>query len=204
MNRTRILPIFLLLLGAAACAVDGGQRGTGATSAEGNIARVESDGGAIAGIRVALADDNVATETDAQGRFSLRGQFEGETVVLFERAGDSLSAHLEVNIPAGGTLTLHNIDISVSSSEARPESLEVVFEGRVVALDCAGGRVTLASTQRDPAETDTYVLVLQSSTLNDRQHQPRTCTDLRHDDRLAIDGFFADDGTIGNADAVVE
>jgi hypothetical protein len=74
----------------------------------------------------------------------------------------------------------------------------------VVALDCAGGRVTLASTQRDPGETDTYVLVLQSSALGDREHQPRMCIDLHLDDRLAIDGFFAADGTIGNADAILE
>ncbi len=203
MIRKRIFPI-LFLLTIAGCAADGGQRGSGITSAEGNVAGIGGDTSALAGIQVTVENGELTTDTDAHGRFSLRGQFEGTTTVRFERANDQLSAHLDINAPAGGTLTMQNIRISAGSGEARPEAVHVVFEGRVVTLDCANGRVILASTQRDPNETDTYVVVIQSSTLHDREHQLRACADLRVDDRLVVDGIFADDGAIGNAEVTIE
>jgi hypothetical protein len=116
---------------------------------------------------------------------------------------DALSARLALNVPAGGTLTLQNIGIDAHGG-ARAESSAVVFEGRIISVDCAAGRVTLTSTQANPEDTDFYVVVLQSSTLRDRHDTPRACSDLRPDDRLVVDGFFADDGTIGNASVIVE
>src|SRR6185369_14290696 len=159
MIRTRIVPL-VFLLAVAGCAADGGQRGSGITSAEGNIVSIDGDTGAIAGIHVTVADGAIATDTDAQGRFSLRGQYEGPTTLLFERANDHVAAHLDVNAPAGGTLNMPNIRIVRASGEARPDAVQVMFEGRVVGVDCAAGRVVLASTERDPNETDTYTVVL--------------------------------------------
>ncbi len=203
MNRKQTVGV-LFVLALAACGTDGGQRGTGITTAFGNVARVEGTSSAgVAGIHVSIEGTAIATDTDAQGRFTMRGRFDGPTTVRFERVADALSASLALNVPAGGTLTLRNIGIDAHGG-TRTESSAVVFEGRVLGVDCAAGRVTLASTQASPMDTDTYVVVLQSSTLRDSHGTPRVCSDLRPDDRLAVDGFFADDGTIGNATVIVE
>ena len=204
MNRTRILPLFLAL-GLAACAADGGQRGSGITSAEGNVASVQRDGtSGVGGIHVTVEGSDLETDTDSAGRFSVRGQFDGPTGLLFERQDDHLSARLELNAPAGGTLTLRDVHIDAQAGQARPEAAEVVFEGSVAALDCSTGRLTLVSTQRDPGDTDTYAVDLQSSSLRDRRREPRECSDLHVDDRLAVDGFFAEDGAIGSAELIIE
>jgi len=203
MTWTRFLSI-ALLCGAMACS-DGGQRGSGITFATGNVASIDGDTISLGGIHVTVAGTDLATDTADDGRFSVHGHFAGDTMLLFARGGATETlARLNVNVPAGGTLTAKNVQLSSMTGQAQAEALQVVFEGRVVALDCDAGRVTLVSTQHDPADDDTYVLALQTSTLHDRQHQPLTCADLVPDDRLAVDGVFAADGTIGNADAVVQ
>jgi hypothetical protein len=195
----------LLVFALAGCAFDGGQRGSGITSAEGNVASVQNDGErGVAGIHVTVEGHDLETATDENGHFSVRGQFDGLTVLHFERAEDGLTARLEINAPAGGTMTLHDVHIDAQSGAATVAVLAVFFEGTVVGVDCGAARLTLASTQRDPQDTDTYVVDLRSSTLRDRDHQPVDCSALHSDDRLAVDGFFANDGTIGNADVIVE
>ncbi|HEY2388210.1 MAG TPA: hypothetical protein VGK30_14710 [Candidatus Binatia bacterium] len=204
MTWTRFLSI-ALLCGAAACA-DGGQRGSGITFAAGNVASVDGSTASLGGIHVTVAGTDLATDTDDGGRFSVHGRFAGDTMMVFARAvgAETLEARLNVNIPAGGTLTARDLQLSSMTGEALPAALQVAFEGRIVMLACDAGRVTLVSTQRDPSDDDTYVLILQGSNLHDRQGRPRTCAELALDDRLRVDGFFAADGTIGNADVIVQ
>ena len=204
MNRMRILSL-LLVVALAGCAFDGGQRGSGITSAEGNVASVQNDGGrGVAGIHVTVEGHDLETETDESGHFVVRGQFDGLTALRFERPEDGVTARLEINAPAGGTMTLHDVHIDAHSGTAMVAVLAVFFEGTIVRIDCGAARLTLASTQREPEDTDTYVVDLRSSTLRDRDHQSVECSALHPDDRLAVDGFFANDGTIGNADVIVE
>jgi hypothetical protein len=202
MTWTRFLWI-ALLCGATACS-DGGQRGTGVTFATGNVTSVDGSSVSLGGIHVTVAGTDLATDTDVQGRFSLHGHFAGDTMLLFAHTTAALPVQLNVNIPAGGTLTARDLQLSSKTGRAEAAALQVAFEGRIVMLACDGGRVTLVSTQRDPSDDDSYVLTLPDSTLRDRQDHPLTCADLALDDRLRVDGFFAADGTIGNAEAVLQ
>src|SRR5436190_2455650 len=165
MNRTPLLPL-LLMVAFAGCAFDGGQRGSGITSAEGNVAEVQNgDISGTAGIRVTVEGTNAETETDRRGNFAVRGQFDGLTTVRFERADDGLMAQLEVNAPAGGSMTFRDVRIDAQSGTANAATVAVVFEGIVVGVDCEHALLTLASTQRDPEDTDTYIIDLASSSL---------------------------------------
>ena len=202
MTWTRFLWI-ALLCAATACS-DGGQRGTGITFATGNVTSVDGNSASLGGIHVTVAGTDLSTDTDRQGRFSLHGHFAGDTMLLFARTTAALPVQLNVNIPAGGTLTARDLELSSKTGQAEPAALQVAFEGRIVALACDSGRVTLVSTQRDPSDDDSYVLTLSGSTLRYRQDRPRSCADLALDDRLRVDGFFAADGTIGNAQAVLQ
>jgi hypothetical protein len=193
MNRTRILSLLLTTV-LAGCA-DGGQRGTGITSAVGNVASVAGSAD-VGGIQVGIEGTDLATDTDAQGAFTVRGRFDGPSTLLFERASDALAARVDINAPAGGALTLANVRLDPMAGTGQADSVAVVFEGRIVSVDCGAGRATVASTQRDPADTDTYVLAIATSTVRDRHGAVRECTDLEIDDRLAIDGTYDDDGAI--------
>jgi hypothetical protein len=216
MSRWRSIVATLLLV-CAGCA-DGGQRGTGISSFEGNVvavehgaaeapaaaqgvARMASD--AVSGILVSVEGTDLQTETDAQGSFSLHGAFGGDTALRFARAGDGIDVRYSVNAPAGGTTTVRNLTLQVSSGTAVPTAVYVAFEGRVVGLDCAMSRlvcasVTVPADQID--EDDTYVVDLTESTVHDSAGHAVACDAFAAGDTMHIDGAYLRDGTIGQAD----
>lgn len=200
MDRWRALAV-CWLFALASCASDGGQRGTGITVAAGNVAGVQADMAAgVGGIEVSLEGTDLHTTTDAQGEFSLRGRFAGDTALRFERPADALSARLAVNAPAGGRLDVRDVVLDPAAASAEPRVVEVAFEGRVETLACDDARVTLASVHRAPDDLDAYVVTLVDATLHDGDGRPLACPDLRVGDRLAVDGVFVADGTIAGAD----
>jgi hypothetical protein len=194
MGHVRVL-LACWLIGLASCASDGGQRGTGITLAEGNVVNAQ-----MGDIEVSLEGTDLRTTTDAEGRFSLRGDFAGDTALHFETRSTGFSARLSVNAPAGGSLNLHDVTLDAAAGTARAAATEVVFEGSVVTLACDESRVGLVSVHRAADDTDTYVVTLDDSMLHDDHGRAIACTDLRLDDDLDVRGFFADDGTIGAAD----
>jgi hypothetical protein len=183
------------LIGVASCASDGGQRGTGITVAEGNVVSAE-----MAAIDVSVEGTDLHTTTDADGRFSLRGDFAGDTAIRFAVPRTGVSARLPVNAPAGGFLSLRDVTLDTATGTAHAAATEVAFEGSVVDLACVENRIGLVSVHRAADDTDTYVVTLDDSTLHDGHGQTISCTELRPGDDLDVRGFFAADGTIGQAD----
>jgi len=189
------------LVALASCASDGGQRGTGITVAAGNVASVESSTSAeIGGIDVAVEGTDLHTTTAADGAFSLRGTFAGYTALHFARATDGLAARLSVDAPAGGRIDARDVAVDATTGVARASVVAVAFEGRVQTLDCAEARITLTSVHRAPDDLDTYDVALASSSLHDADGKALTCTDLHAGDHIDVDGAYASDGAIGDAD----
>ena len=184
----------------ASCASDGGQRGTGITAAAGNVARVEGGAADVADIEVTVEGTELRTTTDATGAFVLRGDFEGDTALRFVPANDGATARLTVNAPAGGRIDARDVVVDTTTGIARASAVGVAFEGQIEMLACAAERVTLTSVHRTPDDLDTYDVALAGSTLHAADGTPLRCVDLRVGDRLDVDGVFASDGTIADAD----
>src|SRR5262245_39167737 len=174
-----LLPFVLVLAGC-----DGGSRGSGITTAEGTVeniqtallapsrtpplwswstfrrwltfeGRAEAQAG-VAGIRVLIEGTSIEDETNAEGAFSLRGDFEGDVTIRFELPMTGATASLAINAPAGGILTLDRIHIDARSGQATPQSQTVRFDGVVTGIQCAASRLQLVSSQRSPTDTDVY------------------------------------------------
>jgi len=201
MNRWRAWAACWLVI-LASCASDGGQRGTGITVAEGNVVSVQASAPVadVGGIDVSVEGTELRTTTDADGNFTLRGDFAGDTALRFERTPDVAGIRLAVSAPAGGRLGLRDVVLDASAGSATAGTVEVEFEGNVDTLACDDARITLTSVHHAADDLETYVVDLTSSTLHDRGGLPLTCTDLDVGDRLDVDGVFVSDGTIANAD----
>jgi hypothetical protein len=201
MSRSRIVGV-LLLLAWAGCAADGGQRGTGISNFEGNVIAIQGGAApttALGGIVVTVEGTDLRTETDAEGQFTLRGAFAGETALRFERQPEGVTARVSVNAPAGGTTTLRDVTLQSTTGEASPAAIYVDFEGKIVGLDCVADRITCVSAARTADDDDKYVIVLTDSSLQDEKGRTLTCADFELGDRMRVDGAYATDGTIGQA-----
>ena len=224
-----LLPILALW----ACA-EGGTRGSGiSTIVAGNVAsvqtaavprpsRIESPGllaelrdffhvekaararTEIEGIHVAIEGTDVQGQTDANGSFLLQGDFEGHVSVVFQPPEDGGPARLAIDVPAAGTLTLHNVRLDIGRGEAVAETQDVDFDGIITDIDCQGLTLTLVSAEDNPPDTDQYVLRLDTSSLRDAEGNTLTCGDLRGGDRAKVRGMVNPDGTFGNATVEVE
>lgn len=215
------LALLVLGLVTGSCAIDGGSSGTGiSTTTAGNVATViaaaspaamprggmpsgGTAGTSLAGIRVTIAGTDVADETDAQGGFALRGDYDSIVTVRFERAADALRASLEVNVPAGGTLTLSDVVLDASRGSALPATQDVLFDGTITAIDCAAGELDLVSTQR-PDDGDVYVVRLAGSSITDQAGTPVACAALAPGQTATVDGSVLGDGSFGDATIVLD
>ena len=223
MNRTPMALLCALALTLASC--DGGSRGSGITTAQGNVdsvgtalrgkpapsllARLRSiltlepnahAQSALGGIHVTVEGTSIEDETDADGGFTLRGNFEGYVVIRFERMVGGPAARITLNAPAAGTLTLKDVRLDEQSGEASARELDVAFEGLVASADCAGNVLHLVSRHRSPTDTDVYTVRLDTSSLHDAAGSPVSCNELREGDTAVLRGTVNSDGTFGQAD----
>ena len=230
MNRTRAAVLLSFFVALGAC--DGGSRGSGITTAEGNVESVETalrrsprggaravlarlgrllaDAGsaraqaALEGIRVSVDGTSVAAETDADGFFVLRGRFAGDVVIRFQRSMDTPSAAIAVNAPAGGTLTLEGVDLDEPRGEATARRQGVTFDALIASANCPARELDLISRHRGATDTEVYAVRLESSSLHDASGTAVACETLREGDALRLVGAVDTDGTFGEADLTVE
>jgi hypothetical protein len=208
-KRLALLPLVMLL---ASCA-DGGSSGTGITTAEGNIVDVRRDpmaSAALASTRTAVEAIHVSVEgtdaegeTDSDGRFAVRGTFDGSATLLFRRADDGLMAQIAISVPAGGTLTLTDVEIDVSQEHATAASQYVVFDALVAGTNCAKQAIYFISL-KNAEGSGTYTLHVESSSLHDRHGDPVACSDVQDGDRAHVQGAVDDVGTFSGAEVQVD
>jgi hypothetical protein len=229
MRYPRIALVLSFILALAGC--DGGSRGSGITTAEGTVesiqlallgpshapalggwatfrrwmtleGRAEAQAG-VAGIRVLVEGTSIEDETNAEGAFSLRGNFQGDVVIRFELPMTGAIASIAVNVPAGGVLTLDRVHIDARSDQATAQRQGVVFDGLVAGTDCAGSTLQLVSSQARATDTDVYDVRLEGSSIRAANGSPLPCQALRVGDPVRLQGTVNDDGTFGNAEIVL-
>lgn len=224
-NRTALL--LALALALAACA-DGGSRGTGITTAQGNVAfvrsatrlerspqsllarlrdllagpRVATAQSAVEGITVRVEGTPLSGVTDTNGFFVLGGDFSGPVILLFQRPSDGTTARIGVSIPAGGVLTLVNLEVDGRSGRANAEREDLSFHGVVLATNCPSETADVVSRLRPQGES--YTVRLGGSALRDSQGAPLPCTALQGGTGVRVAGVVNRDGTISAVEARVE
>lgn len=209
-----LLPILIAL---CACA-EGGSRGTGIfTEVAGNVesvlrtAPLDAPGARVAdaalaptaaelaGIRVAVDGTGAHARTDADGNFAVRGGFEGVITLVFQLPAGGGEARIDLNVPAGGTLTLQNVRVDATGGAATVETQAVAFDAVITAVNCDGRTLTLASTRHTPDDVDQYVLDLDTSSVRDPDGNLVPCAALSVGQRGSVQGFVNPDGSFGNA-----
>ncbi|HVM95408.1 MAG TPA: hypothetical protein VMT89_03415 [Candidatus Acidoferrales bacterium] len=210
---TAVLAILSVLAG---CAEEGGSRGSGVSTAiEGNLVRIESASNSsavlarvsssVAGVEVAVEGSSAKGTTDAAGHFSLHGYFYGPIEVIFSRSSDGLLARLAVKIPAGGTLTLADVSVDASQQQAVAASQEIQCEAKITATSCSSETLTMASAfQGSGAESEDYVVHLDTSTVRDAAGHPVSCADLSVGQRAMVQASVEADGSFRNATIEIE
>ncbi len=226
MNRitAALLALFCILGGCA----EGGSRGSGiSTAVEGNVASVQiaslppaprgatptrlgtlhdllavegvaRAGTDLEGIEVSLEGTAFQAPTDAEGRFSLHGNFEGDATLVFQRPAGNLLARLPINVPAAGTLTLTNVHIDAAQGEASPESQSAQFEGVITAIDCGASTMSMRSVQQSPTDLDLYTIRLDTSVVRDSRGNVLSCSDLQNGQQALVQAQVNTDGSFGN------
>lgn len=227
----RRLALFLaVVLGAGIGGCDGGSSGTGITTVQGNVANVDlpagrfagaadhpvsmrgtGDGaaaasqnpGSLGGIRVSIEGTEISAETDSRGIFRVRGDYDSEVTILFSRAADDLMARLNVNVPAGGILTMTDVQIDAARGSVVPARQGVEFAGLISAVDCEAETLVLVSAQK-PDDGDQYIVLLTGSSIRTQSGEPVPCSALAGGDSVEARAVVNDDGTFGEAEIVVE
>jgi hypothetical protein len=224
MNSRKIVSLFLLsvLVGVGSCASDGGSSGTGITTAQGNVASVQSASllperrlhstwlaraldlfkpegsahalGGLGDITVSIESTGISTSTDSNGDFALIGDFGGPVQIIFERANDNLAARLVIDVPNGGTITLKNIQIDAPMGQASAESARVDFEGVLSGSDCSNATATVVSS-RTPNDGNVYAVHFGAASIHDDGGRPVGCPSLRRGQSLRVSGQVQDDGS---------
>ena len=233
MNRKPTALILAMLLAVAAVACDGGSSGTGITTAAlGNVASVttarrfapagrrpltmlarlfrmlEFEGeasalGSLEGIRVTIEGTSIETRTDAEGLFSLSGDFAGPVGMLFELPEGGSSARLVITVPRGGELTVANVHIDAQTGQATSESQHVRFAGLVESTDCGQQAATMVSRQ-SPNDGNTYTVYLGSASVRDPAGSPVGCMQLASGEAVNVEGQVEDDGEVDARSVEVE
>jgi len=217
-NAVALLPVLVAL---SAC--EGGTRGSGISAfLLGNVQSVQSageaqgstaqrsglvdasTGSALAGIRVAIEGTRIGATTDANGNFSMRGNFEGMITVTFEVPSGGGQAVIALNVPAGGTLTLNDVTVDASTGDAVPASQQVEFDAEISGVDCPMETAALISRHHVANDNDVYVLRLDTSTIYNQDGAVVGCDALHVGEWAFVQGLVNPDGTFGNATVDLE
>jgi hypothetical protein len=205
-KRAALLPMLVALW---ACA-EGGGRGSGiSTDVLGNVATVQPAGSVssasdLSGIAVSVTGTTAAAKTDDDGTFSLHGPFDGMVTIVFALPDDRGEARLDVNVPAGGTLTLNNVELDAQRGEAVAETADVDFTGAVETANCAVGTLIMTSSPTTRDDTDRYLVDLSTSSLQNAHGDPIPCSALQAGQRASVQGMVNRDGSFGEATIVVQ
>jgi len=159
---------------------------------------------AVAGISVAVEGTAIHGETDANGNFSVTGNFEGMISLVFQLPNGGGLARIALNVPAGGSLTLNNVVIDTEAEQAVAETQDVDFDAIITGIDCDARVLTMVSSQEGSGDVDDYTLRLDTSSVQDSNGVPVPCGDLRSGDRASVEGLVDPDGTFGHATVVLQ
>ena len=203
----RALLFMLIAVIVWSCGFNGGGRGSGITStAQGNITGVGSpldQQTSVEGIRVTVGQ-HAKSVTDSAGVFSAHGGFEGHLTILFTRRKDRVRARLPIYLPSGGTMTLNGVQIDTATGTVTTASEDVDFLGELTQIDCAGQTLMMLSAKRTPGDTDLYAVRLDTSSLEEAQGHPLSCSELSSGQIAHVQGTVNPDSSFGHAQIIIE
>ncbi|MGH7819350.1 MAG: hypothetical protein ACREQ9_06235, partial [Candidatus Binatia bacterium] len=219
--------LLVTLLALASCAGDGGGRGSGVSTVQGNVARVIAASAAparssflahlgelfsfpsvararneVEGIRVMVEGSDAEGLSDANGFFIVVGDFGGSVGLVFQRPEDGLTARTGVRIPPGGTLSMNNVEIDNRRGEVEVESQSVAFEGVVKETDCESERMDIASRPGTEDE-EVFITRIDDEVLHDEEGRPVACEDAEAGTAIEVEGIVEEDGTVVATEAEV-
>jgi hypothetical protein len=207
-RRFRRLTIFGLIFVYSCGAIDGGSRGTGITSIlQGSVASVQTASNpesSVEGLSVVVQHHSAHAMTNSGGEFVLQGSFDGHLTALFSRSTDKVRARLPIYLPSGGTMTLNGVHIDSTTATATVDSATIDFVGQITQIDCVGETLTMLPAKRPPGDTDTYTVLLNTSSLVDSLGNPVACSQLSNGEFANIQGTVNDDNTFGDALIVIQ
>jgi hypothetical protein len=207
-GRVRRLTIVGLIFVYSCGAIDGGSRGTGITSTlQGIVASVQTTSNpesSVDGLSVVVQHKGAHAITNSSGVFVVQGGFGGRLTVLFKRPTDKVRAPLPIYVPSGGTMTLNGVHIDNITATTTVDSTTIDFVGQIIQIDCAGQTLTMLPAKRPPGDTDTYTVLLNTSSLVDSLGNPVSCSQLSNGQFAHVQGTVNDDNTFGNAVIVIE
>jgi hypothetical protein len=207
-GRFRRLTILGLIFVYSCGAIDGGSRGTGITSTlQGIVASVQTESNpesSVEGLSVVVQHHSAHAITNSGGAFVLQGSFDGHVTAVFRRSTDKVRARFPIYLPSGGTMTLNGVHIDNASATATVDSATIDFVGQIIQIDCAGQTLTMLPTKRPPGDTDTYTVLLSTSSLVDSLGNPVACSQLSNGQSAHIQGTVNSDNTFGDAVIVIQ
>jgi len=207
-GRFRQLTIVGLIFLYSCGAIDGGSRGTGITSTlQGSVASIKTASnpeGSVEGLSVVVQHHGAHAITNSAGAFVVQGSFDGHVTILFRRQTDKIRARYLIYLPSGGTMTLNGVHIDNTTATATVDSATIDFVGQLTQIDCVGQTLTMLAAKGPPGDTNTYTVLLNTSSLVDSVGNPVGCSQLRNGQIAHIQGTVNDDDTFGDAVIVIE
>lgn len=207
-GRLRQLTIVGLIFVYSCGAIDGGSRGTGiASTLQGIVASVQTASNpqsSVEGLTVVVQHHGAHATTNSGGAFVVQGSFDGHATVLFRRPTDKVRARLPIYLPSGGTMTLNGVHIENTTATVTVDSAAIDFVGQIIQIDCAGLTLTMLPTKRPPGDSDTYTVLLNTSSLVNSVGNPVSCSQLSNGQFAHIQGTVNADNSFGHAVIVIE